>query len=247
MKKVQSKASFPIEIITFVFLIVLGIISCKKISSEKDISEYYFPLSHEGETIISKYNTIKVGRDTHQMTWHYNLKGADTLMATGYDQNGQILQQRTEQIIPNGIELKALTAFIPDSTGYFHRTEAGIIYDDVFPFEVKQQGGVFLYKIELPDPVQDGVVRTITRNRRYLQDTTVIFQGEVIDGVIFDYKESIEDIREGRLTLDFYGQETYLKGVGLFERIRNYEESLFDIVRLKTISREGAKAQREEE
>ena len=238
MKKVLSKSSHLFEKSAIIILLFFGLIGCKNIKTEIDISDYYFPLTPEGNTVISEYITIKSGRDTQQMTWHYNFIGVDTLVATGFNQNGQIVQERSEHIISNGVELTALTAYMPDTTGNYYPSEAGIVYDDVFPYFVKPEAGVFLYKIELPDPILDGVVRTITRNRRYLRDTSVIFHGSAVDGVVFDYKESIEDIREGRLTLDFYGQEIYLKGIGLYERIRNYEGSLYDIVRLKKMEKE---------
>ena len=205
----------------------LFIVHCSLLSGcgKKDVHAYYFPLKKLQEApkvYVYKY----AGRDTSfNLYWSYetHVQG-DSVSFVGacYSPSFQTLLITIESQLYNGMLLKDLKYFGTDSTGKSVVKTATILAGAVFPFEVTDSNGVFLSNYIVTDPRDSTHTTTVTRNRRYMRDTSVTFNGENIPAIIFNLKEEqVEhDNKLGGWSHIFNIEEVYAKNIGLFSSKR---------------------------
>ena len=95
------------------------------------------------------------------------------------------------------------------------RTEVEIVAGNSFPFEVRDSFGVFLYHVKWKSNEKDITSYKIIKNRRFMGDTTFVWNKRTIPTVFFKVREKIEVEKEGVNGQLFEGLEFYAKGVGL--------------------------------
>lgn len=201
----------------FGILITISILfSCQ--SDRKNIRDYYFPLKALTEGLVYEYHAVN--NDTLAPDyWYYRSFVTDTsvyLTATYYNPATLTpLQLVREEMYSNGMAAQDLYLYETDSTGKQRQIKANIESGSVFPFEVRDSGGVFLYKANWQLPSEKNATTTLIKNRRYAGDTTFVFQGKTYDCVVFQVKELLEHDQEGFFEQEFDGVEWYAKGLGL--------------------------------
>jgi hypothetical protein len=150
--------------------------------------------------------------------WYYRSLRTDSavyLVGTRYDAATLTPRQLVrEEMVFNGMVVNDLLLYETDSTGRQQPIQAQIIAGNIFPFEVRDSGGIFLYKATWQSPAQQATY-TLVKNRRYAGDTTFIFQNKTYDAVVFELKELVEQRQEGSLEQQYSSVEWYAKGLGL--------------------------------
>lgn len=182
----------------------------------KNIREYYFPLKQLQDGLVYEYRSVN-NDSLAPNYWYFRsivLDSAVYFTGTNYAPDLTPLQFSREELVKNGMLLQDLQLYETDSSGQQQRIEAEIIAGSVFPFEVRDSGGIFLFKTTWKSPLQQATY-TLIKNRRYAGDTTFVFQDKVYKAVIFELKELIEQRQEGALEQQYSSVEWYAKGLGL--------------------------------
>ncbi len=192
---------------------------------KKQIADYYFPLAQlraAPEVYVYRYTS----RDTtFNLYWVYATQTVgDSVTFTGvcYSPSFEILLVTTEVKVRNGMLLKDLKYFGTDSLGKAVTKNAVIENGAVFPFEITDSGGVFVSNYTVFDPKDNTHTTAVTRNRRFMGDTTINFAGQKTPAILFNLKEeqSEHDNKRGGWTHIFSVEEIYAKNIGLFETKR---------------------------
>jgi hypothetical protein len=224
------------------FVCVLLLQACGK----KDLRDYYFPLKQLKEQ--SKVYEYKISTPDTSFTiyWYYQtIVQADSVYLVGncYDAGFHPLVLVREEQVTNGMKLKELIYYGVNTEGYAVQTRATIEGGAVFPFQVTDDKDVFVNVVKYSDPKDSTILTTLTRNRRFLQDTTFNFKGKNLDAVEFEMKEeqSEQNNKSGGWTHIYPIQEIYANKIGLVYTKRsldngvNFETRLVDIYTMKDL------------
>lgn len=180
---------------------------------------YYYPVEDLQSGMVYAYEGPEEDSPAPPffMTYQSETNQEGTFLTGKYtDYNGQLFQETKEEIIPQGVLLHSMRFFGYDSlSGNMITQDADIIDANVFPFHVSAESGVVLSKFKWQSAENDAQTTTLTRNRRYIKDTSVVFEGQSLPAIVFDLKESIEVDIEGSSETSYGGREVYAKGIGL--------------------------------
>ncbi len=226
------------------FLIVVAVLlqACGK----KDLRDYYFPLKQlKQESKVYEYK-ISTPDTSFTIYWYYQtIVQTDSVYLVGncYDAGFHPLVLIREAQVANGMKLKELIYYGVNTEGYAVQTTATIEGGAVFPFHVTNDKSVFVNVVKYSDPKDSTIMTTLTRNRRFLQDTSYIFKGKKLDAAEFEMKEeqSEQDKKRGGWTHIYTIQEIYAKNIGLvytkraIDRGVNFETRLVDIYTMKEL------------
>jgi hypothetical protein len=202
----------------FLLLSILALQSCSR-DGKKDIRDFYFPLKPLQDGLVYEYRPVGADSLT-PIYWHYRTliqDGNVFLTGTYYEFDFIPLQFFREEMVGNGMLLEDLYLYETDTTGKQRQVAVEILAGNTFPFEVRDSGGIFLYKIKWTMPSSPGATTTLIKNRRYLGDTVYVFKNQERQAVVFEVKElfEIDDENEGFFEQQFSGREVYAKGIGL--------------------------------
>lgn len=204
-----------------IFLLAIGGLffwNCQRDGGVKNIREYYFPLKQLQDGLVYEYRAVN-NDSLAPNYWYYRSFVQDSgiyFTGTYYDAADLTpLQFTREEMVSNGMRLIDLYLYEPDSTGKSQRVEAEIIAGSVFPFEVRDSGGVFVYNIEWTSLGEPKTTTGLIKNRRYAGDTTFVFDDKRHDAVIFKVRELLEHDQEGVFEQEFATEEWYAEGLGL--------------------------------
>ena len=207
---------FAMNIRLLLFLYIICVFfSCH--SDTKNIRDYYFPLKELTNGLVYEYRAVQTDSLAPDY-WYYRSVVTDTstyLISTNYSAaNLTPRQLLREEMVSNGMLVHDLLLYETDSTGKQQQIHAEIIAGSIFPFEVRDSGGIFLFKITWQSPMQQATY-TLIKNRRYAGDTTFVFQDKRYDAVVFKLKEGMEQRQEGSFEQEYSSVEWYAKGLGL--------------------------------
>ncbi len=196
-------------------LMVCAIAPCCRPDHLRDIRDYYFPLRQLAHGMVYEYRAADTLTPAY---WYYRTifkPGERYLTATYYEQELEPLQSTRERMVSNGMLLEELRLYSPGASGVSRQTLVSVDYANVFPFEVRDSLGVFLYKVHWTD--EEGQTITLTRNRRFAGDTAFVFRGKTYPAVAFRTVEALEldHPKQGFFEQMLYGREVYAKGLGL--------------------------------
>lgn len=209
-------------------ILLLGgwLLSACQSDEGRDIRDYYFPLRSLEEGLVYAYEPVgdTVSGDVY---WYYrtiNTDSATYLTGAYYEDDFTPSQVVREEMVYNGMLLNSLFIFETDSTGKQQQIRAEVESASVFPFFVRDSNDVYLYKVSFSLPSQPHGTTTLIINRRFLGDTTVVFEGETYDALRFGLRGvvSVRDSIQGDIEPAFRGQEIYAHKLGLFSYHRNY-------------------------
>lgn len=202
--------------------------TCQSTNSYQDIRNYYFPLKALQDGQVYEYQP-QGNTPTGPAYWYYRSiiqEGSVHLTATYYEQDLLPLQFSNELMTSSGMVLEDLFLYETDSlSGDQTQTTVQVEVDDVFPFRVRKEGGVYLYHVRWDDPNEQGTFSLI-KNRRYLRDTTFVFEKQSYPAQLFELRELISHDQEGVWEQEYQGQEIYAKGLGLVYYSKKVTEAL---------------------
>jgi len=119
--------------------------------------------------------------------------------------------------VESGVLMRDYFLYEPDtSTGVLSRTQASLRSPFVFPFEVTDSLGVYLFHLSyVPDHLPEATIYVI-RNRRYLGDGPLFdFNGKAYPTIRMGVREVVGHDQEGSAEVEGTGEEWYAKGLGL--------------------------------
>lgn len=193
--------------------------TCSNDDGKKDIRDYYFPIRQLEDGLVYEYRAV--GQDSlPPIYWYYRSfieEEGVFLTGTYYEFDLIPRQLAKEEVVSNGIIQNELDIFVMDSTGRQQPLHTEVLSGSVFPFKVSAEGGIFLYKIQISAPDEPHLVTTLIKNRRYVGDTTYVFQDTKLPSVIFEVRELVEldDKEQGGMEPQWDGTEIYAKNIGL--------------------------------
>ena len=198
-------------------LTIASFSSCKEDDNTRDIRDYYYPLKALTEGQVYEYRPLNQDSLTPSY-WYYRsflTPEGKFLTGTYYEENLIPQQFIKEEMIHNGMLLEEIKLLTQDSAGQEIQIPVEILSGSVYPFAVRDSGGIFLYKIQWDYPIDPPTSTTLIKNRRYLGDTTITIDAKQYDCVAFEVRELLEQDQEGYFEQEFKGMEFYAKGIGL--------------------------------
>ena len=200
-------------------LLSIPFFACSSEGGQKDIRDYYYPIRQLEDGLVYEYRAVS-NDSLPPIYWYYrSFIEEDGVYLTGtYYEYDLIPRQLTkEEMVSNGIIQNELDLFTTDSMGKQEALHTEVLSGSIFPFKVREGGGIFLYKVQISSPDQPHLVTTLIKNRRYVGDTTYVFKDKSFPGVIFEVKELVEldDKEQGGMEPQWDGEEIYAKNIGL--------------------------------
>ena len=187
--------------------------------SKRNIKDYYFPLEKMlNNGIVYEYEALHADSIAPYYWYYQTVQIPDSpmvLVGTYYDANFQQRQLVREEVVNNGMLLQDMRLFLTDTSGRQEQVVADVQAANAYPFEVSDSSGIFLYKVQWDDPFQPNSTTTLIRNRRYLGDTSYVFQGQSLPAVRLGVREIVENEQEGFLEIELEGEEWYAENLGL--------------------------------
>ncbi len=208
------------SIYCFLLLSILAA-SCNGESKDDEkkynIQSFYYPVESLKSPLVYEYQPIN--NDTFGVQYYYfstlETDTATYFTSNIYNQFFQVEQFSIEELVTNGMLQKEYFLYDFDSTGNQIRYPAAIEYDNAFPFEVRDSGGIFLQKMKWTFNEEPLHTTTLIRNRRYIGMSSYTYRGKTYEAVTFGVKEILDDFYDGHLETKTNGIEIYAKGLGL--------------------------------
>lgn len=180
------------------FLLIYFLVACtkQKTESRRDIRDYFLPLAAlKGEGLVYEYQAV--GNDSlPPVFWHHKLLETDSgvyVISDHYDLNKHEPTQRVvEEIVENGVRLKEYYFFNYDNNQKQRTEKATIKTANVFPFSVGANSGFLVTELTFRDFENEELLMAHVRNKQFEKDTTVEYDGQMIECVKFFNKELIE-------------------------------------------------------
>lgn len=205
-----------IPIIPFLFLSLL-LLSCGSESDFRDLENYYFPIDDLKDGLVYEYQHPTF--DSVAPFYHYyrNVKSGDSLFLVGMQYNYLFEPQQltVEEKISNGMLLTESILYQNDGEGKQVAMPMEIEVGSVFPFEVRDSQGVFVYNVKWHDAVDSSQFTRLIRNRSFAGDTSFIFKEKTYPAVNFLVREKVESFDEGFVEHEFNTFEIYAQSLGL--------------------------------
>ncbi len=204
------------QTLLFIFLSQL-LFSCG--DGKRDIRAFYFPVENLQEGLVYAYASEE-GDSTDRRYWFYNAFVQDSgtfLVGAQYDRDFGINQLVREKIVDNGSLARNSYLYEFDTaTSKLIPVQAKIESPNLFPFQVTDSLGIFLYRIQYSPPTDSSVTISLIRNRRFLGDGPAFeFNGKKYPTIRFGLQEAIGHSAEGTAEIKGSGEEWYAKGLGL--------------------------------
>lgn len=199
------------------FFCTLLLAACS--DDRRDIRDYYFPAKDLTSGRVYAYASEE-GDTTDRRYWYYRTFVRDSgifVTGTQYDRFFEINQIVREKIVESGSVARSVYLYEPDTaTGKSIPIEAVIGSPDLFPFQVRDSLGVFLYSLHYRPLADTSATVYLIRNRRYLGDGPAFeFEGKKYPTVRFGLHEAVGHSQDGAAEIEGSGEEWYAKGLGL--------------------------------
>lgn len=208
---------------------IMTVAGCGKWGA-KDVRNYYFPIRELEDGLVYEYHPVGNEALTPVYWYYRSFIQKDSVLLTGtyYEYELLPMQLVKEELVANGVLLQELLMYPVDSLGEQQTIRAQVQAGNVFPFSVRDSNEVFLYKVKLEYPGIPGASTTLIKNRRYVGDTTFVWQGKTLPAIRFSVREMVEDLdpNDGVVEPEFSGEEIYAEGLGLVYYKKNIYEGL---------------------
>ncbi|MFK7808467.1 MAG: hypothetical protein AB8F74_11750 [Saprospiraceae bacterium] len=218
------------RIITYLLPVVSCVLffACQQNSDTINIKDYYYPaerLTNDG--LVYEYRALN-NDSVPPEYWYFRSLETDTALyftGTYYDEYFNVRQFFSSEIVGNGVLLVDQFISTVDTTDQLVQYHADVLYNNVFPFEVRDSGGIFLMKLKFTFNEDPPATTTLTRNRRYIGKGTYKVEGEEEEIVIMELKEEVDDQNNGHWTSTYDGVEYYAEGIGLVYYKKEVDEN----------------------
>ncbi len=213
----------PLHLIMFclklsMILLCLNVVnSCQSETATKNIRSYYYPVVDFMDGKVYEYRAVNDSLAPFYWYFRTTISRGDTIITSEYFDHNFVVQQLTnEEIVTNGVILNDFYLYETDSlTGQQKQNPVRVEVDNVFPFEVTDSTGLFLYKVFWRDYYQPNQKYRLIKNRHYMGETTYVYKGQYLDCVQFLNKELLEIEEVGFQEVRYNSVELYAKNIGL--------------------------------
>lgn len=204
------------KIISFLFL-GLFLWQCSTKSDKRNIRAYYYPVAEFMDGKVYEYHAVNDSLAPFYWYFRTTVTNGDTIITSEYFDHDFVVQQLTnEEIIKNGVILNDFFLYATDTlTGQQIQNPVVVEIDNVYPFEVTDSTGLFLYKVFWKDYYNQKEKYRLIKNRHFMGDATYQYKGKTVDCVRFFNKELLEIEEVGFQELNYNSVELYAKNIGL--------------------------------
>lgn len=215
--------TIPLAPITIYLKLVMSLLicsffySCQTSTKTKNIRSYYYPVAEFMDGKVYEYQAVNDSLAPFYWYFRTTTSKDDTIITSEYFDHNFIVQQLTnEEIVKNGVILNDFYLYETDSlTGQQKQNPVRVEVDNVFPFEVTDSTGLFLYKIFWRDYHQPNQKYRLIKNRHYMGETTYTYQGQQVPAIRFFNKELLEIEEVGFQEVAYNSVELYAEHIGL--------------------------------
>jgi hypothetical protein len=210
-------------------ILIFTLASCNE---KTNIKDYYFPYDKlEEEGMVYEYRSAGEIPMPTIYWYYYGSREGRTKYLNGIYAEADFIPRQIirEEYIKSGVLLEEVSLSLVDSSGTMTKNTGEILAANVFPYNVTEDGGIFLYKVKFEFPDEGGNSATLIKNRKFTGDSTIIFDNIMYDCIKFDVKELVEygNDQEGYTEPPFSGIEYYAKSIGLVHYIKQTEKGPF--------------------
>lgn len=201
-----------------IVLLSLGsIFSCQPQKRTKHIRNYYYPVADFMDGKVYEYQAVNDSLAPFYWYFRTTVSREDTILTSEYFDHNFIIQQLTnEEIVTNGVILNDFYLYETDTlTGQQKQNPVRVEVDNVYPFEVTDSTGLFLYKVFWRDYQQPNQKYRLIKNRHYMGTDSYIYKGQALECVRFLNKELLEIEAVGFQEVTYNSVELYAKNIGL--------------------------------
>ncbi len=218
MKLQKVVSATPLSNFVFGLLLTALFGACE---NKIDIRDYYYPIKSLQSPKVYEYRATSDSFPPYYRYFRTIVTGEQVFFTENfYDNQFETRQFAREERVKEGILLREMFLYMPDSQSKTQVVKANIHVGASFPFEVRDSNGIFIYNISFTNP-KDNSKNSIVRNRRFLRKTTVDFKGKKYDAIIFEVKELLENELKGTWKHEFKITEIYAKDLGLVSASRD--------------------------
>ena len=201
-------------------ILLLGlssIYSCQSKNKTTNIRKYYYPVADFMDGKVYEYQAVNDSLAPFYWYFRTTISRGDTMLTSEYFDHNFIIQQLTnEEIVKNGVILNDFYLYETDSiTGQQKQNPVRVEVDNVYPFEVTDSTGLFLYKVFWKDYQQSNQKYRLIKNRHYMGTGNYMYKGISIECVRFLNKELLEIEAVGFQEVAYNSVELYGKNIGL--------------------------------
>jgi hypothetical protein len=194
---------------------VIIVSSCKEVSQPASSdSNYYLPEHELGAEGMDYIYHSKADTTLPPEIWRHIKTSEGRITSINFDQNHRIVQKQFERIVSNGVLIDSLHLFFYDDSGRTISLPVKILSPNRLPFEVNDSSKVFLTHLEWYQP-GDSLHVVLERRRRFMGDTTWVFQNKTLPAVHYKTEDKFETEKDGWTTSAWTGEEVYAKDIGL--------------------------------
>jgi hypothetical protein len=213
---------------------VLFFSSCT--DKKRNIKSYYFPIEHLYEGKVYQYD-VKIDEKSMPEYWYVHTEeqnGKQYLFTARYDQDFNMRHLVSEEVVFNGTLVSKYFLYDVDSLEKSIQIPVKVPQNNLFPFEVTDSTGVFIFEANWTSPKDTTQKTTVIKNRRFKGDSEVVFQGKKQPCITFSTHDLVEDKREGTLALEQKGIEKYAKNMGLVYLKKNIGRHVLEYTLIDT-------------
>lgn len=189
------------------------------VSDTRNIRDYYYPVKQLHRGMVYMYDLAE-GDSSSPEYWYYRSFPRDSglfFAGTLYDRHFQINLITRMKVTRSGV--LAHDCFLYDydpERDTLLGVRASILANAVFPFEVRDSQGVFLFHMSYRPAVDTSSIIYLIRNRRYLGDGPIFrFQGRDFPCIRMGVIQAIGNERDGAAEIIGEGEEWYARNLGL--------------------------------
>jgi len=191
--------------------------SCQPTIKTTNIRSYYYPVADFMDGKVYEYQAVNDSLAPFYWYFRTTISRGDTMLTSEYFDHNFIIQQLTnEEIVKNGVILNDFYLYETDSiTGQQKQNPVRVEVDNVYPFEVTDSTGLFLYKIFWRDYQQPNQKYRLIKNRHYMGADSYAYKGQAVECIRFLNKELLEIEEVGFQEVTYNSVELYAKNIGL--------------------------------
>lgn len=204
------------------FLFLFPLIVWNTACTKQNIRDYYFPVLDLQAGKVYVYD-LPAGDSSAPDYWYYRGFVRDSgifLSGTYYDPQFEIRQIIREKLVSGGSLMRDYFIYEADtSRNTLTRIQADITAPTVFPFQVQDSLGVFLFSLSYAPPSTRNAQIYVIRNRRYGgKGPDFELNGKRYPTIRFFLREAVGYEKEGAAEIEGAGEEWYAKNIGLVYR-----------------------------
>lgn len=191
--------------------------SCQPKNKTTNIRSYYYPVANFMDGKVYEYQAVNDSLAPFYWYFRTTISRGDTILTSEYfDYNFTVQQLTNEEVVKNGVILNDFYLYETDSTtGQQKQNPVRIEVDNVYPFEVTDSTGLFLYKVFWRDYHQPDQKYRLIKNRHYMGTDSYTYKGQIVECVRFLNKELLEIETVGFQEVTYNSVELYAKNIGL--------------------------------